>query len=189
MEDLLWNFPDDFFPRHGFKQTARQFTLTEGGRLDISFRDASARLWVIEVKAVPIRTDVADQVYRYAQNLRESHPNDPPIPAVVSPIINATVRGHFDRWGIEHFEISEATFRRVANEKGIPIEQEPQTLAQPTPTPGESTAKTLSAPVLRAMSVEELLALRAATPRSELKLHYKIRVALRAHGYYISKQR
>jgi len=186
MEDLLWRFPDDFFPRLGFKQATRQFTLSDGGRLDISFRDATERLWVIEVKAVAIRTEVADQVYRYAQQLRAAQPHDMPIPAVVAPVINATVRDHFDRWGIEHFEISEATFRRVANERGIAIEREP------APATGPKTASTTTAPTtarLRAMSTEELLALRAATPRSELKLHYAIRRALRAGGYYISRHR
>src|SRR5207245_2802311 len=100
---------------------ARQFTLSDAGRLDISFRDSSERLWVIEVKAVPIRTEVADQVYRYARKLRETHPQDPPIPAVVAPVINSTVRDHFDRWGIEYFEISKAVFRRVAEERGVEI--------------------------------------------------------------------
>lgn len=125
MEDLLWKYPDDFFPRHGFKQAARQFTLSGAGRLDISFRDANDRLWVIEVKAVPIRLEVADQVYRYAQKLREAQPLDSPIPAVVAPVINQTVRDHFDKWGIEHFEIPEASFRRVATERGIAVEAEP----------------------------------------------------------------
>lgn len=132
MEDLLWRYPADFFPRYGFKPIARQFTLSDGGRLDISFRDSTDRLWVVEVKAVPIRTEVADQVYRYARRLREAHPQDPPIPAVVAPVINATVRDHFDRWGIEYFEIGEAVFRRVANERGEDVfsqQAEPVALA------------------------------------------------------------
>ena len=134
MEDLLWKYPDEVFPRQGFKPVARQFTLSGAGRLDISFRDANDRLWVIEVKAVPVRTETADQVHRYAQKLRDEHPLDPPIPAVVAPLINATVRDHFDRWGIEHFEITEATFRRVANERGIAMEQPPRT--DPPPDAG-----------------------------------------------------
>lgn len=127
MEDLLWKYPGDFFPpRYGFKPAARQFTLSDGGRLDISFRDASERLWVVEVKATAIRTEVADQIYRYARNLKEAHPHDTVIPAVVAPVINSTVRDHFDRWGIEYFEINEATFRRVATERGIEVDpQEP----------------------------------------------------------------
>jgi hypothetical protein len=124
MEDLLWKYPDDFFPGKGFKQADRQFTLPGAGRGDISFRDSTERLWVIEVKAVPIRTEVADQVYRYAEALRVAHPELALIPAVVAPVINATVRGHFDRWGVEHFEISEATFRRVAAEQGMAAEPE-----------------------------------------------------------------
>lgn len=185
MEDLLWRFPDDFFPRHGFKQATRQFTLSDGGRLDISFRDASQRLWVIEVKAVAIRTDAADQVIRYVEALRAAQPHDAPIPAVVAPLINATVRSHFDRWGIEYFEISEATFRRVANERGIAMEQ----LLPVVKAPQAAPTTAVGGASLRAMSVADLLALREQAPRADLKLHYKIRVALRAHGYYISKNR
>lgn len=117
MEDLLWKYPDDFFPRHGFKPVARQFTLSGAGRLDISFRDSNERLWVIEVKAVPLRIADADQVDRYARKLRETHSEIALIPAVVAPVINSTVRETLDRWGIEHFEIGEATFRRAALEK------------------------------------------------------------------------
>ena len=128
MEDLLWRYPDDFFPGRGFKPVARQFTLSGAGRLDISFRDNLERLWVVEVKAVPVRTEVADQVYRYSQALRDAHPHDRPFPAVVAPVINATVREHFDRWGIEYYEISEAMFRRVATERGVEMEStEPTT--------------------------------------------------------------
>lgn len=42
---------------------------------------------------------------------------------------------------------------------------------------------------LRGMGTADLLALRATTPRSALKLHYSIRRALRAGGYYISANR
>ncbi|TAK73057.1 MAG: S9 family peptidase, partial [Dehalococcoidia bacterium] len=42
---------------------------------------------------------------------------------------------------------------------------------------------------LRAMSVDELLALRSGLPRSELKAHYNIRRALRSNGYFISENR
>src|ERR1700674_5238772 len=93
MEDLLWRFPDDFFVRRGhkFTQVERQFTLPDRGRLDIWFRDAGERLWVIEVKAIPLRIGVADQVYRYAQQLRESRPNEILFAAVVAPVINSVV--------------------------------------------------------------------------------------------------
>ena len=149
MEDLLWEYPDEFWPGRGFKKERRQHSLSEAGRLDISFRDSNERLWVVEVKAVPIRIADADQVDRYARKLRENHPNDPPIPAVVAPVINSTVRENFDRWGIEHFEISEATFRRVATEKGISMEQEPASpSSQLAPRPRSAAANWTYVPLL-----------------------------------------
>lgn len=130
MEDLLWRYPDDFFPGRGFKPVARQFTLSDGGRLDVSFRDKNERLWVIEVKAKPIRYADADQVHHYAEKLRETNPSDPPIPALVAPSINSTVHETLVRWAIEPFEISEATFRRVATERGVEMEEAPTVVTE-----------------------------------------------------------
>ena len=193
MEDLLWKFPDDFFVRRGqkFTRADRQFTLSDGGRLDISFRDASNRLWVVDVKAVPLRIGVADQVYRYAQQLKETRPNEILFPAVVAPIINSVVEEQLIRWGIEPFQISEAEFLRVADARGVVRDQAPVVVASPraAPTAATATASGSTAGRLRAMSTDELLALRAETPRSDLKLHYAIRRALPAGGYYISKNR
>ena len=62
--------------------------------------------------------------------------DDRPFPAVVAPVINATVREHFDRWGIEYYEISEAMFRRVATERGVEMEQ-----AEPTASATEAMAE------------------------------------------------
>lgn len=177
MEDLLWEYPDDFFPRHGFKKESRQFTLSGAGRFDISFRDASKRLWVIEVKAVPIRLEVADQVYRYAQQLKEAHPDDAPIPAVVAPVINATVRDHFDRWGIEHFEISEATFRRVAGERGIDMGVE---------KPGTDAAASMrDRPSSHAKSSRLPYALDPLDPSFEGDPEFMERVRVAAGGEYV----
>jgi hypothetical protein len=126
MEDLLWEYPDEFWPGRGFKKERRQHSLSEAGRLDISFRDSHERLWVIEVKAVPVRIEIADQVHRYADKLRELNPHDRPIAAVVGPVIGASVRDSLNNWGVEWFEFSEAMFRRVANEKGISMEPIPE---------------------------------------------------------------
>lgn len=194
MEDLLWRFPDDFFARRGhrFTQATRQFTLSDGGRLDISFRDANNRLWVIEVKAVPLRIGAADQVYRYAQQLRDARPNEILFPAVVAPVINSVVEEQLIRWSIEPFQISEAEFRRVADERGVALEPQVATIVSPAPATTLRPPAADAAPStaeLRGMTVEQLLALRAETPRSDLKLHKKIRVALRAQDYYISRHR
>jgi hypothetical protein len=45
----------------------------------------------------------------------------------------------------------------------------------------------LTFPALKGMATGELLALRASTPRNDVRAHYAIRRALRAGGYYISK--
>ena len=136
MEDLLWRYPDDFFPGRGFKPVKRQFTLSDGRRPDVSFRDKNERLWVIEVKAVPVRYADADQVHHYAEKLREANPSDPPIPALVAPYINSTVSETLVRWAIEPFEISEAAFRRVATERGVEMESTKPTTTTDAMTEG-----------------------------------------------------
>lgn len=250
MEDLLWRFPDESFAKRGhtFTPAVRQFTLPDRGRLDIAFRDASERLWVLEVKAGRLPWGVIDQVHRYAQQLKQAHPKEIVVLAVVSPMITASQAQQLLYWDIESFQIAEIEFLHVAEANGIPIEPAPDIVItqnggritgapvgprfkgmskeallkarEDTPradlathkairvalraggyylsahrgeqvpatgTTGTSTVHTAAS--LRAMGTEELLALRAATPRSELKLHYAIRKALRAGGYYISRNR
>lgn len=121
MEELLARFPEDFFPGRGFVLEGRQRTLPSGGRLDITFRDPRGRLWVFEVKADAVQPTVADQLIGYFEDLRKREPDTLIIPAVVAPLINHTVCQMFDRAGIDHFEIHEAEFRRVAQEKGIAV--------------------------------------------------------------------
>jgi hypothetical protein len=161
MEDLLWRFPDDFFAKRGhrFTPAAKQFTLSDGGRLDISFRDASERLWVVEVKAAPLRIGVADQVYGYWQRLKESRPNEILFPAVVAPVINSIVEEQLIRWGIESFQISEAEFRRVATERGVEMESTEPTTTTDAMTEGiQRGTRALSSQATHALYVYKELA-------------------------------
>jgi len=118
MEDLIWRYPDDFFPARSFKQEKRQYTLPSGGRFDLSFRNAHGQLWLIELKAIPLKIEVVNQVHGYAKELVDAFPGDPPVPMVIAPHIAPAIRLHLDHWGIEYEEIHEATFRRIGEKHG-----------------------------------------------------------------------
>lgn len=130
MEELLWKYPDDFFPNHRFKQFKRQYTLPSGGRFDLAFHDVNQTLWVTEVKAVPLRIQVVNQVREYAIELGKlHHQGPPPISMVVAPVISPPIRAQLDYWGVDYAEIHEAKFFSVSNMHG---ESEPEPPTQPT---------------------------------------------------------
>lgn len=58
-----------------------------------------------------------------------------------------------------------------------------------TKAKGKAKATPQTFATLKVLPTAQLLALRASTPRPNLKLHYAIRRALRAGGYYISQNR
>ena len=119
MEMLLWKYPGDFFPNRGFQQFQKQYTLPSGVRFDLAFHDANHTLWVMEIKAVPLKIEVVNQVHGYAMELQKLHDQGPPpISMVISPSISPPVRAQLDYWGVAYEEIHEGAFRAVATKHG-----------------------------------------------------------------------
>jgi len=70
MEDLIAQFPDDFFPNRGFTLKTRQQSFAGVGRFDLLFEDRFQTTILMELKAVPARFQDADQLARYSDELR-----------------------------------------------------------------------------------------------------------------------
>ncbi|HLC30261.1 MAG TPA: endonuclease NucS domain-containing protein [Dehalococcoidia bacterium] len=144
MEDLLAQFPDDFFPGRGFKLIGRQQSMRGVGLFDLLFQDNRSRHWLIELKAVPLKITDIDQVMRYFEELCALHPEDNYVPCFVAPNIPRPVRLSLDGQGVEYQEIHLAEFLRISRERGI----EPSSAAQ-TDVPG-TTATKLALPAIDA---------------------------------------
>ena len=118
MEDLLANFPEDFFPGKGFKLEGRQQSFAGVGRFDLLFEDRLGSKILIELKASTAKVDVAYQLAKYKDEL-ENRGEKRVVMWVVAPQIPKSVRDVLDHIGVEFSEIHPAEFRRVAERREV----------------------------------------------------------------------
>jgi hypothetical protein len=64
IENMIANYPDEFFPDEGFKLLGQQITV-EGRRLDILFEDKHKRKVIIEVKKGILTREASGQIAEY----------------------------------------------------------------------------------------------------------------------------
>ena len=75
IENLIALYPDEFFPKSGFKLIGQQIRL--GNKYaDIIFKDNVNRKIIIEVKRGILTRDAAGQIMEYYGLLKESNPDD-----------------------------------------------------------------------------------------------------------------
>jgi hypothetical protein len=123
MEDLIANYPDDFFSGRGFQLRGRQKSFAGVGRFDLLFVDRFKTNILMELKAVSVKYEDATQVAKYKdelQNRGEKHI----LMCIVAPHFSNSVREFLDRIGIEYSEIHEAEYQRVAGRNGSTIRSE-----------------------------------------------------------------
>jgi hypothetical protein len=113
MEDLIANYPGDFFPRKQLTLIGRQKTFPGVGRFDLMFKDEFDSNILMELKARPAKYKDATQVAKYRDALINLG-NKGIIMWLVAPVISMAVREFLDRIGIEYSEIHEVEFRRIA---------------------------------------------------------------------------
>ena len=129
-----------FFRGRGFTLAGRQQSLHGVGRFDLLFADNSARKWLIELKAVPLKITDTDQLLRYYEELQSLHPEDSYIPCFVAPNIPRPVRNYLDGKGLEYQEIHESELQRVARERGVVLQDvlmKPEEPTEPTRAPAK----------------------------------------------------
>jgi hypothetical protein len=120
MEDLIADYPDDFFPDKGFELRGRQKSFAGVGRFDLLFEDRHKTQILMELKAGPAKYEVATQLAKYKDELR-SRGEKHILMWLVAPQVSNSVREFLDRIGIEYSEIHEAEFQRVAERHGVLI--------------------------------------------------------------------
>jgi hypothetical protein len=119
MEDLIAAYTDEFFPDRGWKLTGRQGSFLDVGRFDLMFHeDRHDTNILMELKAGTAKFDVADQLFRYKDEL-QSRGEKNILMWLVAPQIPSSVREFLDGIGIEYTEIHAAIFRQVADRHGF----------------------------------------------------------------------
>lgn len=114
MEDLIAAHFAEFFPRRLLTLKGRQGVFASIGRYDLLFEDQFKNNLVMELKAVPAKLEVGEQLVKYKQALEEKGEKNV-IMWLVAPIVPKHVADFLDRFGVEHTEIHEAEFRQVAS--------------------------------------------------------------------------
>ncbi|NOX62249.1 MAG: DUF91 domain-containing protein [Chloroflexi bacterium] len=147
MEDLIANYPDDFFPRKRLVLIERQKTFPGVGRFDLLFEDEFGTSILMELKARPAKYEDATQLARYRDVLlSRGHRNI--IMWLVAPQISLSVRDFLDQVGIEYSEIHESEFRRIAERHGYVI-GEAKTLPEQESISSEALHTQTGSPVAR----------------------------------------
>src|SRR5437868_10234376 len=123
MENLIAQFPDEFFQNNSLTLKGRQKSFAEVGRFDLLFEDSHHTSVLMELKAVPAKYDHASQVAKYKDEL-ERRGEQNILMWLVAPHIPSSVREFLDRIGIEYTEIHPVQFLRVAERHGVRLEPE-----------------------------------------------------------------
>lgn len=122
MEDLIANYPDHFFPRHDFVLKGRQQSFRGVGRFDLLFTDRYGMDVLMELKSVPAKYDVIDQIARYRDALVDLG-STRIIMWLVAPTIPRSMCEFLSHLGIEYTEIHPSEFSRVANITGYVLRE------------------------------------------------------------------
>jgi len=121
MEDLIAQFPNDFFPGHGLVLKGRQQVFAEIGRFDLLFIDSFQTNVLMELKARTAKYEDASQLAKYKDALNQRGQRNI-LMWLVAPQISNSVREFLDRIGIEYSEIHEAQFRIVAERHAVKLD-------------------------------------------------------------------
>jgi len=114
IENLIVQYPDDFFPGAGFKLKGRQVSLGNY-RADVVFTDKYERLIMIEIKKGTLSRDAAGQLIDYYGILKQENTHQPVELILCANVIPVERRTFLEKSGIECREISEAKIIEVAN--------------------------------------------------------------------------
>lgn len=117
MEELIARSPKDFFPRNNFTLIGRQESFSGIGRYDLLFQDNRGTKILMELKARPAKYRDADQLAKYYDALKMKGEKNI-ILWLVATNIPHSVRELLDNIGIEHTEIHENEYYRVAERLG-----------------------------------------------------------------------
>lgn len=123
MEDLIAQYPSEFFHPHEFTLIDRQGVLPGVGRYDLLFEDSRGMKILMELKAQPAKYADADQLARYYNALKDSGQKGIVLWLVATSIQHA-VREVLDNVGIEYTEIHPPQYMWVAEKYGVKLRSE-----------------------------------------------------------------
>jgi hypothetical protein len=114
IENLIASFPDEFFPKSGFKLVGQQVRL--GNKYaDIIFQDQFDRKIIVEVKRGILSRDAAGQVMEYYGLLKEINPNEIIELVLCANVIPPERKRFLEISGIDCVELGINHINKIAN--------------------------------------------------------------------------
>ncbi|MBU2495185.1 MAG: DUF91 domain-containing protein [Candidatus Omnitrophica bacterium] len=113
IENLLSLYPDEFFPKDGFKLKGQQTNIA-GRRVDIIFTDKYGRTIVLEIKQGVLTRDAAGQITEYYGLLKQENPNQNIELILCANIIPHERRIFLENAGIECKELPLSLIKEIA---------------------------------------------------------------------------
>jgi hypothetical protein len=114
IENLIALYPDEFFPKSGFKLIGQQVRL--GNKYaDIIFQDKFKRKVIVEVKRGILTRDAAGQVMEYYGLLKETNPDDIIELVLCANVIPPERKRFLEISGIDCKELGITLINRIAN--------------------------------------------------------------------------
>ncbi len=147
MQELLWLYPERLL-NEPLKQFAWEVA-SAVGRADLVFEDKHGRLLIIEVKHGKLPRGAIDQLLDYFGMMKQQFPHKAVEMMVVANAIPGERRLTCESRDIECREISERTFREVANEFGYRFASEEIAQQKPTLEAPKNIPERVSMPTLR----------------------------------------
>lgn len=117
IENLLANYPEEFFPGEGFKLINQQFTI-EGKRIDILFEDKHGRQIIVEVKRGILSREASGQIAEYYGLLKNADETKNYELILCANIIPKERKVFLETIGIDCKELGIAQISQIAKKHG-----------------------------------------------------------------------
>lgn len=117
IENLIAQYPDEFFPNSGFKLIGQQIKVRRC-HIDIMFMDKYNRKVAVEVKRGILSREAAGQIIEYYGLLKQEYPGEVIELILCANVIPPERRMFLENVGIECKELGYSLIARVANKYG-----------------------------------------------------------------------
>jgi hypothetical protein len=132
IENLLAQYPNDFFPGEQFSLISQQYSI-EGKRIDILFRDKLNRKIIVEVKRGILTREASGQIAEYYGLLKSRDQNEYYELILCANIIPKERRVFLEHIGIECKELGIAYISEVAKNHQYTFSDDQPSLEAPQP--------------------------------------------------------
>jgi hypothetical protein len=138
IENLIAQYPEDFFPNEGFSLISQQYSI-EGKRIDILFEDTLKRKIIVEVKRGILTREASGQVAEYFGLLKSKNQDSFYEMVLCANVIPKERRLFLEHIGIECKELGIAFISEIAKKRNYTFIDDRSTFSTPEIQPRKTS--------------------------------------------------